>query len=170
MILLIALSYVVLEVLAAVVLASFVGWVWVFIILLSLFALGSALMRRAGMSAARSLRETTTSQGLPGPGAGRAVGDASLQFVAGALIALPGLISSGFGLVLLIPLLRRAVGAGVVLWFAARVRRGGMTMMTGFDTNGRKTSRVVPGDVVEGEVIPNPGPERTDSDPPAMGH
>jgi UPF0716 protein FxsA len=167
-ILLLALAYIVLEVVAAVVLASFVGWVWVFVVVLALFALGCALMRRAGMSAARSLRATTTPQGLPGPGAGRAVGDASLQFVAAALIAVPGLISSLFGLSLLITPLRRVAGAGLVLWFAARVRRSGMTMMSTYDADGAKFTRIVPGDVVEGEVVPNPDPEHPDQDPPAL--
>ena len=77
--------------------------------------LGAAVMRRAGFAAARSLRPVTVDGVAVHAGrssassrSGREVGDAGGLFVAGLLIAVPGLVTSAVGLLLLIPPLRRA--------------------------------------------------------------
>ena len=149
---LIAVVYVGLEWLAAAWLASAIGWSWVLIVFIGLVVVGSAVMRRAGLAAARSIGGAQDAAGVKQAGA--AVGDASLVFVAGALIALPGLITSAFGLLMLIRPLRRVLGAGLVVWFGRQLRVRGMSMASSYDASGNRVTRIVPGDVVEGEVVP----------------
>ena len=57
----------------------------------------------------------------PTAGTRSAVGDASLQFLAGALIALPGLITSAFGLLLLVRPIRGSSAPASCVWFVARL-------------------------------------------------
>lgn len=156
LVILVAVAYVALEWLAAVWLASLIGWGWVLVVFAGFVVLGAAVMRRAGAAAMRSLGSA------PRPGVtgkrpdGAAVGDASLLFLAGALIALPGLVTSAFGLALLVRPLRRVLGAGIVVWFTRRFRLRGMSMRTTYDAYGNPITRVVPGDVVQGDVVPDP--------------
>ena len=90
-VLLVLALYALLEVLAATWLAALIGWGWVLVVLAALVVVGSAVMRRAGLAAARSLRTgTQDGRAVPTAGTRSAVGDASLQFLAGALIAVPG--------------------------------------------------------------------------------
>jgi UPF0716 protein FxsA len=153
--------YALLEWFAAFWLAGLIGWGAVLVVLAALMVVGIAVMRRAGMSAARSLRA-----GAP-PGQPAGVGGASMLFLAGALIAVPGLLTSLVGLVLLlVPPLRRLVGAGIVSWVLVRLRRRGLSAVTTYDAHGNRVTRVVPGDVVPGEVVPDNRPPPTD--PPRL--
>ena len=158
--------YVGLEWLAAAWLASAIGWSWVLLAFIALVVVGAAVMRRAGLAAARSLGGAQDGAGLKQ--AGTAVGDASLVFVAGALIALPGLITSAFGLLMLIRPLRRVLGAGLVVWFARQLRLRGMSMTSSYDASGNRFTRIVPGDVIEGDVVPNPTKQPNRPDTPII--
>jgi UPF0716 protein FxsA len=168
LILLVLALYALLEITVATALAAVIGWTWVLVLMAALVILGVAVMRTAGMAAARSLRGATGPDGLGAPpaGTGAAVGDASLRFAAGVLIALPGLVTSAFGLLLLVPPLRRVLGVAVVGWFVARLRRRGVSVVSSYRADGSRFTRVVPGDVVEGEVVPNTSEEPTD--PPQL--
>lgn len=110
-----AVVYVVAEWFVASWLASIIGWPGVLLSVAVLVILGAAVMRRAGFAAARSLRPVQADGVTVMPGqvsteqVGREVGDASLLFVAGAMIAIPGIITSFLGLLLLIPPLRGLV-------------------------------------------------------------
>ena len=146
--------YPVLEWITASWLAAIIGWGWVIVLVTALVFLGSLVMRRAGVSAATTLRDgTRAGQQAPAAGTGTAVGDASLLFVAGVLIALPGLVTSAIGLLMLIRPIRRVLGLGIIVLVTRRLSRSGYSLMSTFAADGTKVTRVVPGDVVQGEVI-----------------
>lgn len=88
------------------------GWIGVWATLAAV--LGSALagglmLRRLGRTAMDDLRR--------GTGRGMAPGDLALRAMAGVLLILPGFLTDAAGLLLLVPLLRRALVAAL----AARV-------------------------------------------------
>ncbi len=149
--LLVAGLYALLELALASLLAAWVGWGWVIVAMAALAVLGIAVMRRAGLSAARTLQQGTAGgTAVPSTGTRAAIGDASLRFVAGALIAVPGFATSILGLLMLVRPLRRVLGAATVGWVVGRLRRRGVSVVT------RR------GDVVEGEVVPDDPPGRPD--------
>ena len=149
-------AYVVLEWFAAAWLAGLIGWGGVFLTVALLVVVGVAVMRRAGFAAARSLRPIQV-DGVPVmPGVneqrigqvGREVGDAGSLFVAGVLIALPGLVTSAVGLLLLVPPVRHAVTRGVSRSLRRRAQAAGMVV-----TDQRRTTTVT-GTVVREDVAP----------------
>jgi UPF0716 protein FxsA len=151
--------YAVLEWIAASWLAGLVGWGGVVLVVLVLVLVGSAVMRRAGFAAARSLRPVRYEGATIVPGTsqealtqvGRDAADAGSLFVAGFLIALPGLVTSGVGLLLLVPPLRGAVRAR----FGRSVRR--RAEAAGIVHDARvSTVTTVQGDVVRDDVPPMP--------------
>jgi UPF0716 protein FxsA len=151
--------YAVLEWLAASWLAGIIGWGGVALVVLVLVLVGSAVMRRAGFAAARSLRPVRYEGAtvVPGPSqealsqAGRDAADAGSLFVAGFLIALPGLVTSALGLLLLIPPLRRGVRGR----FGRSVRRRARAAGLGYDARASSVT-TVQGDVVRDDVPPTP--------------
>ncbi|MFN8170066.1 MAG: FxsA family protein [Candidatus Nanopelagicales bacterium] len=170
-------GYVVLEWFTASWLASIIGWPGVFLTVAVLVLVGAAVMRRAGFAAARSLRATTVdgvnvSQSLTQERAGqvtREVGDAGSLFVAGLLIAIPGLVTSAVGLLLLITPLRRAVSGAVTRSLRRRAQASGL-IVTSTTTTVAGTvvrddePRPVRGEIVEGTVV-----ERDDERGPSAG-
>lgn len=168
LVILVVVAYVALEWLAAAALASLIGWSWVLVVFIGLVVVGAAVMRRAGAAAMRSLGTAQgggVSQVRP---SGAAVGDASLLFLAGALIALPGLVTSAFGLLMLVRPVRRVLGAGIVVWFSRRLRLRGMSMTSTHDANGNVVTRIVPGDVIQGDVVPDAGNPPQQRDRPGI--
>jgi UPF0716 protein FxsA len=156
--------YVVLEWFVASWLASLIGWWGVIVVVLVLVITGVAVMRRAGTAAFRSLRPVQVDGVTVAPGmtqdmaeqVGRDVGDAGTLFVAGLLIAVPGIVTSVVGLVLLIPPVRRWTRRTV----ARRVRR--RAEAAGLVVDGRMTTTrtTVVGDVVRED--PDFGTDSTD--------
>jgi UPF0716 protein FxsA len=158
-------GYVVLEWFTASWLASLIGWPGVFLTVAILVIIGAAVMRRAGFAAARSLRPVTVdgvavqqapTQERVGE-VGREVGDAGSLFVAGLLIAIPGLVTSAVGLLLLVPPLRRAVTRGVSRSLRRRAERSGLIVTTTTTVTGavvrEDEPRPVRGEIVSGEVL-----------------
>ena len=137
-------------------LASQIGWGGVLLVVAALVILGAAVMRRAGFAAARSLRPVQVDGATVIPPvtpdalsqAGRDVGDAGTLFVAGLLIAIPGLVTSAVGLLLLVPPVRRFVRSSV----ARSVRRRADSAGIVFDA--RATTTVVEGDVLHDDSPP----------------
>ena len=175
-VILIGAVYIGLEWLFASWVAGLIGWTWVIALELGLLALGLVVMRRAGMAAFRSLRPTTVDGvTVVSPASqeamqqvGRDMGDAGSLFVAGALIALPGLVTSLIGLVLLVPPLRRAASrstaaavrrraqrAGVV--FGATSTVNGVTVVRG-DVVGDDSARPIAGEILSGEIVRDEDP------------
>ena len=161
-------AYVVLEWFVASWLASIIGWPGVFLTVAVLVIVGVAVMRRAGFAAARSLRPVTVdgvnvqqavTQERVGQ-VGREVGDAGSLFVAGLLIAVPGLVTSVVGLLLLGRPLRRAVARVVSRSLRRRAERSGLivtTAATATTVTGAVVRedevRPVRGEIVSGEVL-----------------
>jgi UPF0716 protein FxsA len=156
--------YPVLEWITASWLAGFIGWGGVVLVVLVLILVGVGVMRRAGFAAARSLRPVSYDGATVIPATsteamtqvGRDVGDAGALFVAGFLIALPGLVTSAVGLVLLVPPVRRWARGR----FARSVRRRAEAAGVVFDS--RTTITTVQGDVLRED-------DRREDIPPARG-
>lgn len=167
-------GYVVLEWFTASWLASIIGWPGVFLTVAVLVLVGAAVMRRAGFAAARSLRPVSVDgvavqQSLTEERAGqvgREVGDAGSLFVAGLLIAIPGLVTSAIGLLLLITPLRRAVSRTMTRSLRRRAQASGRIVTTSATTVTGSVvreddPRPVRGEIVEGVVVERddePGP------------
>ena len=147
--------YVAVEWITAAWLATLIGWGGVIVVVLVLVLVGVVVMRRAGFAAVRSLRPVSYEGATVLPGAtpetmsqvGRDVGDAGALFVAGVLIALPGLVTSLVGLLLLVPPLRRWARVR----FTRSVRRRAEAAGVVFDA--RATTTTVQGNVVHGDVV-----------------
>jgi UPF0716 protein FxsA len=155
---LVVVIYPVLEWLTASSLASLIGWGAVITVMALLVIAGVAVMRRAGSAAARSLRPVQVDGTTVMPMAtqeqltatGREVGDAGTVFVAGLLIAVPGLITSTLGLLLLVPPVRRRVRAGV----SRSVRRRADAAGVVFDS--RASTSTVQGSVLRDDDVADP--------------
>lgn len=144
------LLYVVLEVLAVIALASWIGAGWTVLVLLAGSVLGLLLARREGMRAARALAGAAQRGRLPH----EEVTDGLLVAIGGVLIFLPGLLTDVAGLALVLPPTRSLVRRRMVR--AAERRAPGL-----------RTARIRYGStIVEGETVPEPGagPQR-----PAVG-
>ena len=148
--------YVAVEWVVASWLATMIGWLGVLVVLLVLVLVGVVVMRRAGFAAMRSLRPVSYEGAAVTPGAtpdtmsqvGRDVGDAGALFVAGFLIALPGIVTSVVGLALLVPPVRRWSRVRVTRSLRRRAEAAGVV----FDA--RATTTTVQGDVVRDDVRP----------------
>lgn len=149
--------YVVLEWFVASWLASYIGWLGVVVVVLLLVIVGSAVMRRAGTAAFRSLRPVEVDGMSVAPTmnqqtveqVGRDMGDAGALFVAGLLIAIPGIVTSVVGLVLLVPPVRRWARRVVARTVRRRAEAAGL-VVDGRTTTMRTT---VAGDVVREDTV-----------------
>jgi UPF0716 protein FxsA len=176
-ILLVGALYVVLEWFVASLLAASIGWGGVAIVVLVLVIVGVAVMRRAGSAAFRSLRPVQVDGVSVSPAVGeemaaqvgRDVGDAGALFVSGLFIAVPGIVTSLVGLVLLVPPVRTWARRAV----AARVRRraeaAGLVRARTTTVRGTVVGDVVRedpdhpnatarGEILQGEIVREDGP------------
>jgi UPF0716 protein FxsA len=143
--------YALVEWLTASWLATLIGWGGVVLVVLALVLVGTVVMRRAGFAAARSLRPVSYEGAQVMPGTtpeqltqvGKDAADAGGLFVAGFLIALPGLVTSAVGLLLLIPPVRRFASAR----FARSVRRRAEAAGLVYD------ARITSVTTVQGDVV-----------------
>lgn len=147
--LVIAIGYPIAEILVWRWVAGFVGWPTVILITIVSLLIGIAVMVSAGGAAARSLVQSLRANTVPSTEAARH----GLRFLAGVLIAIPGLITTALGVVLLTPLV-----AGLAQRLLARrtenwLRKRGFSAVTVTDDQGRKGTRIKPGDIVEGEIL-----------------
>ncbi|MFY1676026.1 MULTISPECIES: FxsA family membrane protein [unclassified Streptomyces] len=138
------------------------GWVVLLILLAGLF-LGSVVVKRAGRRAFRalseSLRKRESGQELPGRAESEGNG---LTVLGGLLLIMPGVLSDGLGLLLLVPpvqrwvvrLARRAVERGL-----SRARPGTLGDAVRQARMHRPDGKVVPG-----EVVRDPGPDHAPDD------
>ena len=156
-------AYIAVEWFAASLLAHWIGWGGVALVMMVLFIIGVAVCRRAGFSALRASGPVTvdgvrvstptvsdTSTAL------KAVGDAGLRFISGLAIAIPGLISSSIGLLMLIAPIRRGVGLVSMRQFRRRAQAAGIVV----DDRLRPTTfrdGSVPGSVYRPEDPREPG-------------
>lgn len=127
-------GYPALELATAWVLASWIGWTWVLVIVLASALVGIWVMRIAGRAAYRTWGSAARSGTLPEGDPGRH----ALTFLAGLLITVPGLWTDLLGLLLLIPGVQALVRPRFAGWFG-----GGSTVMF----------RRYGGTVVQGTVV-----------------
>ncbi|MGB8022469.1 MAG: FxsA family protein [Candidatus Nanopelagicales bacterium] len=92
------------------------------------------------------------------------------RMAAGAFICLPGLVLDVVGLVLLIPWVRGFLTKRVLQGTQSALNRRGVSVITVTDTAGTQRTTVVPGTVIQGEVV-DPGQSRGPSaaDPSPSG-
>ncbi len=138
-------GYPLLEVATAYLVALWIGWGWMLLLLLAGIPAGFAVMRNAGDSAMRDLRAASASGTVVEPGRH------ATAFVAGLLIAIPGFWTDLAGVLLLLPPTRRLFSRRAQGWLDARVTT---VRMPGV--------RYPAGDVVQGTVI---HPEKTEGPP-----
>lgn len=88
------------------------------------------------------------------------------RLAAGAFICLPGLVLDVVGLVLLIPWVRGVLTRRVLQGTQSALNRRGVSVITVTDTVGTPRTTVVPGTVIQGEVVdpgqPSAGPSAAD--------
>jgi len=110
---LIVFGYPLLEILTIIGVAYLIGWGWTILILIAGVPIGFTVMSRAGRSAFASMREASRDGRIPDGSSGTH----ALSFLAGALIAVPGLWTDLVGILLLIEpvqhLVRRKFGPRV---------------------------------------------------------
>ena len=136
---LVVFGYPLLEIITIVGVAQFIGWGWTILVLIAGIPIGFAIMSRAGRSAFSSMREASRAGRLPDGTAGTH----ALAFLAGALIAIPGLWTDLAGALLLVPAVQRRVS-----------RRYG-PRVTAFTTSagGMRPPSFGTSDVIRGTVI-----------------
>jgi len=135
------LAYPLVEIALAVLVASIIGWWWVFMALVVFLALGLGIVRyalsatgQAWSAAMTALRTPTgerleiTATGESSPVAPAVPATTSLLVPAGLLIAVPGFLTTAIGLVLLLPPVRGRIAARI-----ERAMRRGMGPMTQAD-------------------------------------
>jgi UPF0716 protein FxsA len=133
------LLYLVVEIVALVAVGSWLGVGWTLLLLLAGTVVGAWLARREGV---RALRDP--------PVAHRELTDGLLVAAGGLLILLPGFVSDLAGLLLVLPPTRALVRTRLV---RAAERR----------TPGLRTAHIrATGPVVDGQVVREPGPDRSD--------
>jgi len=104
---LIVFGYPLAEILVLWAVASVIGWGWALLGIVAGIPIGFALMRNAGASAQALMQASAQGDDQR---ARVLASSMTGQFVAGALIALPGYLTDVLGLVLLLPGVRNAIG------------------------------------------------------------
>lgn len=146
----------VIELIALVMVANWIGLGWALLLLLGTSVLGVALLRIEGFRAWTALRAAAADGRMSDDPDGAAaesarMADTGARILSGVLLTFPGFVSDLIGLILLIPPIRRGVGrrlsAAAFRTFPGR-RPGGRTGAGPGGTDG-----VQHGVVIEGEVI-----------------
>lgn len=131
-----------------------VSWLLAFGLVIAYFVLGLLIMSSAGISAVTAVKEIFGGE-APALSAPK-IGDATITFVAGFVVAMPGLITSTLALISLIPFVRNRTKGAVSKYVRYRFHRSGLTVVT-VAYDGFKRSRFYQGDVVPGDVIVEEG-------------
>jgi UPF0716 protein FxsA len=130
-------GYPLLEVATAYLVATWIGWGWMLLLILLGFPIGFAIMRNAGDSAMRDLQDAAATGREP---------DSSrhaLTFVGGLLFVIPGFWTDLIGLLLAVPLTQRLFRQSARTWLEGRFTT---VRMPGVRYPGD-------GDVIQGTVI-----------------
>ncbi len=153
------LIYAVVELAAIIALVSTLGWGWTLLILLGTSLLGWGVVApMAGSQLVHQLGQLRS--GLTDPRS--AVSDGALVSLAAVLVLLPGLVSTAFGLLLMVPRVRSLAGPGLAA-IALRGLRRRMPLVS-YATAYRAESDSGDGrDYIDGEVV-----DVRDLKPPAL--
>ncbi|MFZ1362379.1 MAG: FxsA family protein [Candidatus Nanopelagicales bacterium] len=131
-----------------------VSWLLAFGLIIAFFVWGLIIMSSAGISAVTATREIFGGE-APAKSAPK-IGDATITFAAGFVVAMPGLITSTLALISLIPFVRNRSKGAVAKYARYRFHRSGLTVVT-LAYDGFKRSRFYQGDVVPGDVVVEEG-------------
>lgn len=140
--------YAVVELLLADWLAKWFGWPAVLGLFVIGFVVGLLVMRSAGVKAAAALTQAARSGDL----AADQIGDSGLLLVGGILFAIPGVLTDVIAVLLVIPVTRRICRHPVAAFLGRGLRASGVSVIT-TSVDGADATRVVPGDVIVGDVI-----------------
>ncbi|TAM67302.1 FxsA family protein [Mycobacterium sp.] len=155
------LIYAVVELAVIFALVSTIGWGWTLLVLLATFVLGWGIVApMAGSHLIRRIGQLRS--GLTEPR--NAAGDSALVSLAALLVLVPGLVSTAFGLLLLIPPVRSAAapGLGAMAVRTLQRRMPGISYATAFRADSHPASSPTGaypgdgrghGDYIDGEVI-----------------
>nr|WP_281386822.1 FxsA family protein [Jiangella mangrovi] len=165
----------VIELIALVMVANWVGLGWALLLLAGTSVLGIALLRIVGLRAWSELRAAAADGRYPEGEAETAnarsarMADTGARLLSGVLLTFPGFITDLIGLVLLIPPIRRGVGrrlaASAFRTFPGRRGPGGLGRPgpggqggPGVPGSGAGPGGIHHGVVIEGEVVENDPP------------
>ncbi|MFF7260364.1 FxsA family membrane protein [Streptomyces sp. NPDC008159] len=165
-------AWLVLEIWLLTVVAGAAGGLAVIVLLVAGFLAGSAVVKRAGRRAFRSLTETLQQQQAGGGAAsrveaGKNEGNGFLM-LGGLLLMLPGVVSDVVGLVLLVPPVQKALGRYTERTFERKLREAGAGGLGDAYTQARihrPDGKVVPGEVIR-DGAPGSADEPRDERPP----
>lgn len=153
----------VIELVALVLVANWVGFGWALLLLLGTSILGVALLRVEGLRAWQELRTAAADGRFPQDepesveASSARMADTGARILSGVLLTFPGFVTDLIGLVLLIPPIRRGVGrrlaASAFRTFPARRGPGMGGLGRPGGQGGPGGSGVQHGVVVEGEVV-----------------
>ena len=136
-----------------------VSWLLSFGLLFAFFVLGMIIMSSAGISAVTAFRELGGGE-APARTAPK-IGNATVTFVAGFVVATPGFISSVVALIALIPYVRNKTKYGLSKYARYRFVRSGLIVVPmAYDK--LKRTKFYQGDVVPGDVIVEEGVVNSD--------
>ena len=141
------LLYLVVEIVALVALASWIGIGWTLLVLLAGSVLGLWLARREGLRAVRAMTEAARDHRV----AHVELTDGLLVAMGGLLLLVPGLVTDVAGLLLLLPPTRSLVRRRMV----REAERRAPVLRT---ARIRGDGSIVDGEVVDGDVVGAPGP------------
>lgn len=149
------LIYAVVEVAAAIALASTVGWGWTLLALLAAFLLGSGVL--APMAGSHLIRQVWQLRSGLAQARG-AASDGALVALAAILVLVPGLVTTAVGLLLLVPPIRSAAAPGLsAVALRSLRRRAPLVGYTGYARAFRTESPGghpgAAGDYIDGEVV-----------------
>ncbi len=146
------LIYAVVELAVLFALVSTIGWGWTLLVLLATFLLGWGLL--APMAGSQLIRHVgQLRSGLKEPRS--ALSDGALVTLATALVLVPGLVTTAFGILLLVPPIRAVAGPGLAAITMRGLQRRVplITDATVFTTAARRDYSGDRRDYIDGEVI-----------------
>lgn len=165
------LLYVIVEVAAVWLVASYVGVGWTILLLLAGAILGSLLAKREGRRAMDAVMRTARSGASPH----KEISDGMLVALGGVLILIPGFVSDLFGLLFLLPGSRSLMRRAVARTAGRRAERMHVYGVGYGAAGGTAPPRRDDGMVVDGEVVDGPDPrdgqdrqQRRDDDGPQI--
>lgn len=147
----VALCTPIIEVIVIVLVWHFIGW-WTLLALAACFCLGLLVIKRASVGAAREMRRAMAERRPPA----REVADAPQALVGGALLLIPGFVTSLLGIVLILPGMRSVSRRLMQLVLGRRVAAAGGVQVVDYTA---MHTEVRPDDpeVIDGEIIDEDG-------------
>jgi UPF0716 protein FxsA len=162
------LIYAVVELAVVIALVSTIGFGWTVLVLLATFLLGwGVLAPMAGSQLIHQLGQLRS--GLKEPRS--TLGDGALVTVATALVLVPGLLTTAFGMLLLVPAIRAVAGPGLTAIALRGLQRRVPLIAdtTAFTSESRRSYSGDGRDYIDGEVIDvRDVSDAPDVEPPAL--